>query len=139
PDDRRVDATLRRGGGSAVSLRSVGSRRLALHPRIRPFVRFPTTASARASILSVEGGATMTTHRIGQLVSAGAVAVTLCCAWVAPVSGQGVPRGFPSVGNALQAAAGCLGAVGGRFAPEAVKVPGLRDIDLATARQAEPR
>ena len=30
-------------------------------------------------------------------------------------------------------------AVGGRFAPEAVKVPGLRDIDLATARQAEPR
>jgi hypothetical protein len=30
-------------------------------------------------------------------------------------------------------------AVGGRFAPEGVKVPGLRDIDLATARQAEPR
>ena len=177
----------------------------------------------------------MTTHRIGQLVSAGAVAVTLCCAWVAPVSGQGVPRGFPSVVNALKAAPGCLGvetgqtasgrqvifawfdgkkslvdwyhsdvhqramrtvypgqtfdrqplpdlpentgpiltivsvkfadapapgasaprivsigielygplpggvAVGGRFAPETLKVPGLRDIDLATARQAEPR
>ena len=177
----------------------------------------------------------MTTHWIGQLVSAGAVAVTLCCAWVAPVSGQGVPRGFPSVVNALKAAPGCLGvetgqtasgrqvifawfdgkkslvdwyhsdvhqramrtvcpgqtfdreplpdlpentgpiltivsvkfadapapgasaprivsigielygplpggvAVGGRFAPETLKVPGLRDIDLATARQAEPR
>src|SRR5438128_12652323 len=58
----------------------------------------------------------MTTHWIGQLVSAGAVAVTLCCAWVAPVSGQGVPRGFPSVVNALKAAPGCLGVETGQTA-----------------------
>lgn len=177
----------------------------------------------------------MTTHGIGQLVIASAVTLTLCCASIEPVHGQGAPRGFPNVVGALKAAPGVLGvetgqtasgrqvifawfdgkkslvdwyhsdmhqramrtvypnqvfdrepmpdlpdstgpiltivsvkfaeapapgasaprivsigielyaplpggvAVGGRFAPEALKVPGLRDIDLATARQAEPR
>ena len=177
----------------------------------------------------------MTTHRIGSLAVAAAVALSLCCASIEPVHGQGTPGGFPNVVNALKAAPGVLGvetgqtasgrrvifawfdgkkslvdwyhsdvhqramrtvypngnfereplpdladntgpiltivsvkfadapepgasaprivaigielygplpggvAVGGRFAPAAVKVPGLRDIDLATARQAEPR
>jgi hypothetical protein len=177
----------------------------------------------------------MTTRRIGRLAVAGAVALTLCCASIEPVSGQGTPGGFPNVVGALKAAPGVLGvetgqtasgrrvifawfdgkkslvdwyhsdvhqramravypngtlgreplpdlpdntgpiltivsvkfadapepgasaprivaigielygplpggvAVSGRFAPAAVTVPGLRDIDLATARQAEPR
>jgi heme-degrading monooxygenase HmoA len=177
----------------------------------------------------------MTTSRIGRLAVAGAVALTLCCVSIEPVSGQGTPGGFPNVVGALKASPGVLGvetgqtasgrrvifawfdgkkslldwyhsdvhqramravypngnfgreplpdlpddtgpiltivsvkfadapepgasaprivaigielygplpggvAVGGRFAPAAVKVPGLRDIDLTRARQAEPR
>jgi heme-degrading monooxygenase HmoA len=177
----------------------------------------------------------MTTHGIGRLALAGAVALTLGVVSFEPVHGQGAPGGFPNVVGALKAAPGVLGvetgqtasgrrvifawfdgkqslvdwyhsdihqramrtvypngafdrqplpdlpdntgpiltivsvkfadapepgasaprivaigielygplpggvAVGGRFAPEAVKVPGLRDIDLTRARQAEPR
>jgi heme-degrading monooxygenase HmoA len=177
----------------------------------------------------------MTTHGIGRLALAGAVALTLGVVSFEPVHGQGAPGGFPNVVGALKTAPGVLGvetgqtasgrrvifawfdgkkslvdwyhsdihqramrtvypngafdrqplpdlpddtgpiltivsvkfadapepgastprivaigielygplpggvAVGGRFAPEAVKVPGLRDIDLTRARQAEPR
>src|SRR3989441_2511962 len=56
----------------------------------------------------------------------------------APAPGASAPR-IVSIGIELYGPLPGGVAVGGRFAPEAVKVPGLRDIDLATARQAEPR
>ena len=56
----------------------------------------------------------------------------------APALGASAPR-IVSIGIELYAPLPGGVAVGGRFAPEALKVPGLRDIDLATARQAEPR
>ena len=56
----------------------------------------------------------------------------------APASGASVPR-IVAIGIELYGPLPGGVAVGGRFAPEGVKVPGLRDIDLATARQAEPR
>jgi len=56
----------------------------------------------------------------------------------APEPGRSAPR-IVAIGIELYGPLPGGVAVGGRFAPEAVKVPGLRDIDLATARQAEPR
>jgi len=56
----------------------------------------------------------------------------------APAPGASAPR-IVAIGIELYGPLPGGVAVGGRFAPEGVKVPGLRDIDLATARQAEPR
>ena len=69
------------------------------------------------------------------------VALTLVLAWSGPAFAQPRPAGFPDVIGALKATPGCLGvelygplpggvAVGGRFAPEALKVRGLREIPL---------
>ena len=54
----------------------------------------------------------------------------------APEPGASAPR-IVAIGIELYGPLPGGVAVGGRFAPAAVKVPGLRDIDLATARQAE--
>jgi len=56
----------------------------------------------------------------------------------APEPGKTAPR-IMAIGIELYGPLPGGVAVGGRFAPETVKVPGLRDIDLARARQAEPR
>ena len=56
----------------------------------------------------------------------------------APAPGASAPR-LVSIGIELYGPLPGGVAVGGRFAPDSIKVPGLRDIDLATARQAEPR
>jgi hypothetical protein len=56
----------------------------------------------------------------------------------APAPGASMPR-IVAIGIELYGPLPGGVAVGARFAPAGVKVPGLRDIDLATARQAEPR
>src|SRR5262245_1371421 len=78
----------------------------------------------------------MTTHRIGRLAIAGAIALTLSIASFAPVHGQGTPGqgtpsqgtpgggtpgggtpgGFPNVVTALKAAPGILGVETGQTA-----------------------
>src|SRR5438094_3582025 len=56
----------------------------------------------------------------------------------APAPGASAPR-IVAIGIELYGPLPGGVAVGGRFAPEGVKVPGLRDIEPARAQQPEPR